>query len=178
MADKKTVRVCLVGAGQMANKVHYPSLASFDDVHIVGIGDLIPEAVNSTADKYNIPRECRFELHYPNDYQKMIEKQSPDCVYVVGQPHIMFDIRVWCLQQGLNLFIEKPMGMTMHQAQLLAHLADKHGCITQVGHQRRSCPLLVKMREACLAHGPITHAVCEFQIQPRAVHKRPGPHAG
>ncbi len=162
MAEKKTVRVCMVGAGQMANKVHYPSLASFDDVQIVGIGDLIPEAVNSTADKHNIPQECRFELHYPNDYQKMIEKQSPDCVYVVGQPHIMFDIWVWCLQQGLNLFIEKPMGMTMHQAQLLAHLADKHGCITQVGHQRRSCPLLVKMREACLAHGPITHAVCEF----------------
>ena len=162
MADKKKVRICMVGAGMMANRVHYPSLASFDDVEIVGIGDLIPEAVNSTAERYGIPQDYRFELRHPNDYQQMIERQNPDAVYVIGQPHIMFDIWVWCLQQGLNLFIEKPMGMTMHQAALLANLADKHGCITQVGHQRRSCPLLVKMREACLAHGPITHAVCEF----------------
>jgi virulence factor len=131
-------------------------------VEIVGIGELDPHRLKSTADKYNIPEEYRFELRYPNDYQKMIEKQSPDGVYVIGQPHIMFDIWVWCLEQGLNLFIEKPMGMTLHQAQLLAYLANRKGCITQVDHQRRSCPLLVKMREACLEHGPITHAVCEF----------------
>ena len=54
------------------------------------------------------------------------------------------------------------MGLTWHQAQMLADLAARKGCITQVSHQRRSCPLLVKMREECLQRGPITHAVCEF----------------
>ena len=34
--------------------------------------------------------------------------------------------------------------------------------ITQVNHQRRCAPLLVKMREECLRRGVITHAVCEF----------------
>ena len=29
------VRVCTIGAGQMANRVHYPSLASFEDVEMV-----------------------------------------------------------------------------------------------------------------------------------------------
>ena len=29
-------------------------------------------------------------------------------------------------------------------------------------YQRRSCPLLVRMREECLKHGPITHSTCEF----------------
>jgi predicted dehydrogenase len=81
----------------------------------------------------------------------------------------MYDIWVWCLQQGLNLYIEKPMGLTLHQAEVLAHLAEQHGCITQVSFQRRSCPIAVKLRDECLARGPIIHAVCTFykcNIQP------------
>jgi predicted dehydrogenase len=92
----------------------------------------------------------------------MVEECAPDGVYAIGQPHIMYDIWVWCLQQGQNLYIEKPMGITWHQAQMLAYLAEQKGLITQVSHQRRTCPLLVKMRQECLQHGPITHAVCEF----------------
>ena len=41
-------------------------------------------------------------------------------------------------------------------------MADEHKCITQVSHQRRTSPLLFKMKDACNAHGPVTHAVCEF----------------
>jgi len=54
------------------------------------------------------------------------------------------------------------MGLTIHQARALAFLADKHGCITQVSFQRRSCPLAVKLREECLKRGPIVHALCRF----------------
>ena len=159
---KSTVRVCMVGAGGMANNVHYPSLASFGDVEIAGICDLVPERVHATADKYGIPQKNRYVARQSNDYQDMITKLKPDGVYVVGQPNIMYDIWMWCLEQGLNLYIEKPMGLTAHQAQMLAHVAEENGCITQVSHQRRSCPLLVKMRNECLKKGPITHAVCEF----------------
>ena len=92
----------------------------------------------------------------------MVEEVAPDGVYAIGQPHIMYDIWIWCLQQGLNLYIEKPMGLTWHQAQMLAELAEGKGVVTQVSHQRRSSPLLKKMREECLKRGPMTHAVCEF----------------
>ena len=33
-AAKQTVRIAIIGAGRMANSVHYPSLASFEDVQI------------------------------------------------------------------------------------------------------------------------------------------------
>jgi predicted dehydrogenase len=70
--------------------------------------------------------------------------------------------RIYMIGNGFHLFIEKPMGMTLHQSQLLDYLARKNSCITQVCHQRRSSPLLGTMREACLAKGPINHAVVEF----------------
>ncbi len=145
----------MIGAGSMANRVHYPSLASFDDVDIVAICDIDVERLNATADTYGVERRY-------TDYRKMVEEVTPDAVYAIGPPHIMFDIWVWCLEQGQNLYIEKPMGITIHQARSLAYLAEKHGCITQVSFQRRSCPMVVKLREECLKRGPITHAVCRF----------------
>ena len=139
----------------MAGSVHYPSLSSFDDVRIVAICDLDPERLTATADKYGI--EARY-----SDYRAMVEKTSPDAVYAIGQPHILYDVWLWVLEQGLNLYIEKPMGLTIHQARTLAETAAAHGCITQVGFQRRTCPIVVKLREECLKRGPIVHAVSTF----------------
>jgi len=145
----------MVGAGSMANAVHYPSLASFDDVSFAGICDLDPDRLSSTADRYRI--EARYD-----DYKRMVEETAPDAVYAIGNPDVMYPVWVWCLEHGLNLYIEKPMGFTAHQARTLARLAEKRGCITQVSFQRRTCPMVVMLRNECLKRGPITHAVCEF----------------
>ncbi len=153
LTDK--VRVAMIGAGGMANSVHYPSLASFDDVEIAAICDLDSGRLNETADKYQV--EARY-----TDYQRMIEEVAPDAVYAIGQPHLMYDVWVWCLQQGQNLYIEKPMGLSIHQARNLAWLAEQNDCITQVSFQRRCNPLLVKLQQECLKRGPMLHAVCQF----------------
>lgn len=149
------VRVAMIGAGSMANKVHYPSLASFDDVEFAGICDISPALLNATADKYGIHNRY-------TDYKQMVEETRPDAVYAVGQPHIMYDIWMWCLRQGLNLYIEKPMGITIHQARALLYTAEAHHCITQVSFQRRTSPMVTALREECLKRGPINHAVCKF----------------
>lgn len=151
----RRIRVAMVGAGGMANKVHYPSLASFDDVEFAGICDLDPERLRKTADKYGIARRY-------SEYRKMIEEVAPDAVYAIADPDVMYPHWVWLLEHKLNLFIEKPMGITIHQARMLAYLAEKNGCITQVGFQRRNAPILVRLREECLKHGPIVHAVGRF----------------
>ena len=160
--EPEQVRVAMIGAGGMANRVHYPSLASFDDVEIAAICDIDTQRLNATADKYQVERRY-------TDYRSMVEEIAPDAVYAIGHPNIMFDIWMWCLREGLNLYIEKPMGMTLHQAEMLAHMAEEKGCITQVSFQRRTCPMVVKLREECLKRGPVVHALCKFykcQIQP------------
>ncbi|NLS79489.1 MAG: Gfo/Idh/MocA family oxidoreductase [Chloroflexi bacterium] len=154
-APDRIVRVAMIGAGRMANSVHYPSLASFADVEIAAICDIDAERLHTTADKYGVERRYL-------DYRQMVAEIAPDAVYVIGQPHIMYDIWTWCLAQGLNLYIEKPMGLSIHQARALAHLADQHSCITQVSFQRRACPLVVQLRDECLRRGPIVHASCKF----------------
>ena len=46
--------VAMVGAGGMANRVHYPSLVSFGAVGIAAIGDLDSAHLTATADKYEV----------------------------------------------------------------------------------------------------------------------------
>ena len=156
------VRVAVIGAGGMANRVHYPSLASFDDVEIAAICDLDAAKLTATADRYGVQRRY-------TDYQSMVQAVAPDAVYAIGPPHLMYDIWLWCLNEGLNLCIEKPMGVTLHQARSLAYLAEAKGCITQVSFQRRASPLAVQLHNECLQRGGIVHAECTFfkcEMQP------------
>lgn len=153
MTDR--IKVAMVGAGGMANRVHYPSLASFEDVEIAGICDIDPGRLNETADKYGI------EKRY-SDYRQMVEEVAPVAVWAIGPPHHMIDVWFWVLQQGLNLYVEKPMGLNLHQAQMLATLAEEKQVLTQVSFQRRTCPMVCLLRDKCLERGPIVHAVCEF----------------
>src|SRR5436305_1767226 len=124
MSDTR-VRVAMIGAGAMANRVHYPSLASFADVEVAAVCDLDPQRLSATADRYGIERRY-------SDYRQMLEEVAPDAVYAIGQPHLMYDVWMGCLRQGCNLYVEKPPGITLHQARALVYMAEKNGCVTQV----------------------------------------------
>ena len=149
------LRVAVIGAGEMANRVHYPSLRSFDDVDVAALCDLDTAVLDETAERWSVP--VKF-----TDYRTMVDQVRPDAVYAIGQPHLMYAVWTWCLEQGCTLYVEKPPGLTLHQAQMLAYLAEEHRVVTQVDFQRRSSPLLRKAHQLCLDRGPIVHAVCEF----------------
>lgn len=134
------VKVALIGAGGMANKVHYPSLVEFSDVGIVGLCDLVEEKLKATAQKFKIERTFK-------DYKKMLEETKPHAVYILMPPHHLFDLVIYCLNQKLHVFIEKPPGITTEQTKQMALLAEKNKCLTMVGFQRRFAPLSVSAKK-------------------------------
>ncbi|MDE2125138.1 MAG: Gfo/Idh/MocA family oxidoreductase [Armatimonadetes bacterium] len=151
------IRIACIGCGAMANAVHYPSLISFPDAEVAAVCDLNEERMAQTCERHSLNHARRFI-----DYQRMVDEVEPEAVWCIGQPNIMFPLWVWLLERRCPLYIEKPMGITVHQARALAHLADKNGCVTQVSFQRRSSPILREMTIRCRERGPVTHAVCEF----------------
>ena len=157
----KRFRMAFIGAGNRANLVHYPSFAELDNVEIVGICDIDAQRLHDTAEKYHVPQDRRWTGGVLA-YRDMLRETAPDGVAVIGQPHIMFDIWVYVLEQGYNLYIEKPMGITIHQARLLNMLAQKHGVVATVAFQRRITPVVMQLRERCLTHGPLTHSLVRF----------------
>jgi len=146
------VRVAVIGAGGLAAREHYPALASFDDVELVGACDLDPERLRAVAERFEIAATF-------GDYRQMVEHTAPDAVYVILRPHHAFDPAVFCLQAGLHMFIEKPPGVSSYQARSLAQLAAAKGCLTMVGLNRRYSPLLRACRELVLERGPLIQCV-------------------
>lgn len=139
----------------MANSVHYPSLNSIEDAEIVGISDLSKNRMEETAKKYNIGQTF-------TDYKEMIEKTSPDGVYIIMPPYHLYDITVQCLNLGLNVFIEKPPGVTKEQTRQLANTAAKKGCLTMTGFQRRFAPVVVQAKKKVEERGPVIHCQANF----------------
>ena len=66
------VRICVIGNGSFANRVHYPALASFEDVEIVGICAFHEERLKKTALQFNIPEQNIYVSKSPADYQRML----------------------------------------------------------------------------------------------------------
>ncbi|GAG42272.1 unnamed protein product, partial [marine sediment metagenome] len=149
------VEVALIGAGAMANEVHYPSLTEFPDVEMVGLCDLVEEKLRTTAETFHVE-------HTFKDYRKMLDKVKPDAVYILMPPHHLFDLVIECLNRKLNVFIEKPPGITSEQTRNMARLAEKNGCLTMVGFQRRFCPLIVEARRRVEERGPIIQCAARF----------------
>ncbi|MDW8320357.1 MAG: Gfo/Idh/MocA family oxidoreductase [Armatimonadota bacterium] len=149
------VPVAFIGAGSHANYAHYPSLSEMEDVRIVAVCDLNPERAAATAQRWNIPRTY-------TDYRQMLQETQPQAVYVILPPHLMFDIVVDCLNRKLHVFMEKPPGITLGQTQNLARLAERNGCLTMVGFQRRFVPLVVQARRRVEERGAITQCLARF----------------
>lgn len=155
-------RICIIGNGSFANMVHLPSLMSFEDVEILAIFAYNKEKLLQTAARYGVNPERVYSMDSPTAYQQHLLQMQPDGVYAIGQPEQMLPVWYWCLQQGFNLYIEKPLGLTWHQAKMLTYLAEENNCITQVSLQRRSSPILQYMRDKCLERGDITQGMVSF----------------
>ena len=151
----KKVNIALIGAGGMANGVHYPSLRECEDVNLVGLCDLVPSKLQATAERFEIDQTF-------TDYRQMLEKTSPDAVYILMPPQHLFPLAIHCLSQQLHVFIEKPPGVTLHQTKEMALAAEKNDCKTMVGFNRRFIPLLQKVKATVEANGPIIQCMSTF----------------
>lgn len=151
----RKINIALIGAGGMANSVHYPSLSECEDVHLVGLCDLVESKLQATAERFQIEQTF-------TDYRKMLEKTSPDAVYILMPPQHLFPLVIHCLSQKHHVFIEKPPGITLHQTKEMALAAEKHDCKTMVGFNRRFIPLMQKVKAIVEENGPIIQCMSTF----------------
>ncbi len=151
----KTLRVAVIGAGSMANRAHYPALTGMDDVQLVALCDLDEERLHTTGDAFRV--DGRY-----TDYRRMLGEVTPDAVYIILRPTVLYPVVMDVMQMGHHVFIEKPPGLTREQAKQMALAAERHHCLTMVGFNRRFIPVLREAKRRVEERGPIVHAVATF----------------
>jgi predicted dehydrogenase len=75
------------------------------------------------------------------DLRRMFEKEKLDAVMVETTTHARAWIVIQAMQAGLDVYIEKPMALTIAEGRVMVQAARKYNRVTQVGTQQRSMPI-------------------------------------
>ena len=68
-----------------------------------------------------------------SDYQKMIDIEAPDFVFVSTPTKYHFDMVKYALERGINVFCEKPFTLYSSQGKELHEIATRKNLVNQVG---------------------------------------------
>ncbi|MDG2222180.1 MAG: Gfo/Idh/MocA family oxidoreductase [Rubripirellula sp.] len=75
------------------------------------------------------------------DFREMIDKEKLDGVMVETTTHARAWVAIQAMQAGMDVYIEKPMCLTIDEGRYMVEAARKYDCVTQVGTQQRSMPI-------------------------------------
>jgi predicted dehydrogenase len=149
------VRIGFIGAGGLANSVHYPSVAEDPRAELAAICDLDEVKLNRTAEKYAVA--ARY-----TDYHRMLEREALDAVYVIMPPMPLHPIVMDCLAAGKHVFTEKPPGVRSEETRAWAAEAERRSLKTMVGFNRRYSSVFAAAKQAVQETGSPSMAMAEF----------------
>ncbi len=75
------------------------------------------------------------------DFREMIDREKLDAVMVETTTHARAWIVIQAMQAGMDVYIEKPMCLTIAEGRRMVQAARKYRRVTQVGTQQRSMPI-------------------------------------
>lgn len=124
-------RVALVGAGVIA-PVHAEALAALPDARLVAVCDVAQEKADALAAKYGV------EACYSLD--DVLNRPDVDVVDVVVWSGRHAEIGVQAAQAGKNVFVTKPIDVTLEAIDRLIETCDANHVKLGAVHQFRSYP--------------------------------------
>lgn len=127
------LRIGFIGCGGQATGNIYPHIASNPEMELVACCDLIEEKARRNVEQFKAKA-------WYTDYEKMLDNEDIDAVFVVGQPQMHTELGIACLEKGYNVFTEKPTATNLADAKRMAETAERVGKNTQVGHMLRHGP--------------------------------------
>lgn len=123
------LKCAVIGAGYLG-KFHAEKYASLKDCELVAVVDVNAEAAQQVADKHGATAMT--------DYRELLGQV--DAVSVVVPTSFHHAVSKDFLQAGAHVLVEKPITVTVEEADELIELAKENNVILQVGHLERFNP--------------------------------------
>ena len=131
----KIIKAGVIGVGYLG-RFHAQKYQALEDVELVGVADVDPDRARQVA------AECGC-AHF-SDYRELLDQVDAVSIAVPTSFHhqVGFD----ALSAGVDILLEKPMTVTLAEADELIGLAEKNKLILQVGHLERFNPAVLAMK--------------------------------
>ena len=136
------MRYALIGCGRISP--NHIAAAKANKLDIVAICDIVPENMEDKAAKFDLPDSVR---RY-TDYQEMIRKERPELVAIATESGKHAEIALNCIEEGCNIIIEKPIALSLEDADRIIVKAKEKNVKVCACHQNRFNKSIRKIREA------------------------------
>lgn len=126
----KTIKVGIVATGMMG-AAHTDALHRIPGVKVLGIANPRTENIQEVAESLGIPHGYR-------DYKKMCEELQLDVLHNCTPNSEHYEINKYAITHGIGIFSEKPLAVTVEEAEELCELAEKYKVPNGVNFNYRS----------------------------------------
>ena len=149
----------MIGCGRIATN-HVKAVLN-NGLEFVAACDLIPDAIENLLAKHGLEKDPSIARY--SDYKLML-KEHPEIelVAIATDSGIHAEITLYCIDRGVNVIVEKPMTMSMADAEEVIHRSREKGVKVSVCHQNRFNVAVQEMRKALeegrfgrISHGSI-----------------------
>ncbi|HOY59617.1 MAG TPA: Gfo/Idh/MocA family oxidoreductase [Verrucomicrobiota bacterium] len=136
-AASEKVRVALIGSGGMGRgdlatfflnpEVDCPVVCDVDDKQLAEAVKLVKEKRDATPETVK-------------DFRRVLERKDVDAVVVATPDHWHALPTVMACQAGKDVYVEKPLALTIAEGRAMIEAARRHNRVCQMGAQRLSSP--------------------------------------
>ncbi|CAN5164151.1 Gfo/Idh/MocA family oxidoreductase [soil metagenome] len=160
--SSKKLRMGFVGMGKQSGHL-LNNFISQDDVHVLAVCDVDTtrrEHGKAEVDKKYGNSECAAVV----EFEKITDRDDIDAICIATPDHWHTIITMAALENGKDVYCEKPLTHNIHESKVVMEAVPKHGRVLQNGSMQRS---MSEFRVACElvrngAIGKLDHVECSF----------------
>lgn len=153
------MKYALIGCGRIATN-HVKAVLN-NKLEFIAACDIVPDNIESLLAKHNLQNDKSIARY--SDYKIMLaEHPEIELVAIATSSGNHAEIALHCIECGKNVIIEKPMAMSIKDADEIIRRSKEKNVIVSVSHQNRFNIAVQKLRKAIeagrfgkLSHGSI-----------------------
>lgn len=148
----------LIGCGRIATN-HIKAAVS-NGLHISAVCDVKPESMENLLAGHRMEQDDSIKRY--TDYRRMLEENDIQLAAIATESGLHAPIALECIDAGVHVIIEKPMAMSMEDAEEIIRRSNARGVKVCVSHQNRFNTAVQETRKALeqgrfgkLSHGSV-----------------------
>lgn len=152
------MKYALIGCGRIST--NHIKAAINNQLEIVAVCDVVSDHMEEVLAKHNLEKDTSIRRY--TDYKKMLEEIDVELISIATESGSHGEIALYCIDQGIHVIIEKPMAMSLKEADEIIKRSEAKGVKVSACHQNRFNIAVQEMRKALeagrfgkLSHGSI-----------------------
>lgn len=152
------MKYALIGCGRIST--NHIKAALNNNLEIVAVCDIDSEHIQSLLEKHCLENDVTIKRY--SDYKKMIEENQIELISIATESGLHAEIALYCINNGINVIIEKPIAMSIEDADKIIQLSEEKKVKVAACHQNRFNIAVQKLRKAIeqgrfgkISHGSI-----------------------